>query len=69
MRKMSDVETRALEWLAFNEPANTGGMPFATSVFNSLVKKKRVEVEATDDGPAYSLSLEGRRYIAEQMLD
>lgn len=65
MRKLTDLETGAVPFLARNgaycpgEVSTVAG-EVVRSTLDSLVKKKRATVEMTDDGPRYSLSAQGR---------
>lgn len=53
--------------LVFHEPIVPGADAEVNSIFDSLVKKKVARAEATDDGPAYTLSLDGRRRVASML--
>lgn len=60
MRKLTSQEQTALNFLDRDGPCvpGTGDDPsrqFVRAVLDSLVRKKRVTVEVTDDGPRYSI--------------
>lgn len=65
MRKLSPQEDTALRLLAKNGPLVPGDRYAAWAggglvrALDGLVKKGRVRVEPTDDGPRYSLTSQG----------
>ncbi len=58
MRKLTPTEAAALYFLVRDGSICPGSdltsLVYLRSVLDSLVKKKRATVEATDDGPRYS---------------
>jgi hypothetical protein len=70
MKKLTDMERAALYFLNRDGPicpgdaVQTEAGQIVKSVFDSLVKKKRANVEMTDDGPSYSISAIGRQEVA-----
>lgn len=65
MKRLTDPEINACRFLSKHGPYTPGdaaqakGGPEVVAVLNSLVKKRRVSVEQTDDGPRYSLTAQG----------
>lgn len=70
MKKLSGAEHAALYFLDRDGPICPGDAidtergQIVKAVFDSLVKKKRATVEATDDGPSYSISAIGREEVS-----
>lgn len=66
MRKLTAHEQAAVYFLDRDGPCCPGDAvqseagQIVKAVFDSLVSKKRANVEMTDDGPRYSLSAQGR---------
>lgn len=60
MKKLTLIETNAIMWLEANGPycpgdsVNTPAGREVKATLDSLVRKRRAMVEATDDGPSYS---------------
>lgn len=65
MKKLSYAELNACLFLRKHGPYTPGdaaqakGGPEVIKVLNALVRKGRVAVEATDDGPRFSLTMQG----------
>jgi len=64
MRKLDQGETNALRFVArvggsYCPNRDACAEPLIIDTLNSLVRKKRLSVEATDDGPRYSLTALG----------
>lgn len=69
MRKLTDIEQNAVNFLSrvvsYCPGTDARGLDGATTaeirkVLDALVRKKRATADATDDGPVYSLTAQGR---------
>lgn len=66
MRKLTQPEINACRFLVKHGPYTPGdsaeqkGGPEVLSVLNGLVRKKRATVESTQDGPRFSITMQGR---------
>ena len=65
MKKLTGQELAAIYFLDRDGPICPGtatgeAAEIVVGVLNSLVRKKRADVEQTDDGPRYCLNLAGR---------
>lgn len=66
MRRLTPPEINACRFLSKHGPFTPGdaaeskGGPEVVAVLNSLVRKRRANVESTDDGPRYTLTEQGR---------
>ena len=69
MKRLTEQEERALEWLSMNEPVNVHHVPYADATLKGLVKAKYVRAEPTDDGLSYSLDRAGREFIYRSLIE
>jgi hypothetical protein len=64
MRKLTQSEQNALRFVtrvggSYCPNRDACAEPFITDTLDSLVRKKRLSVEGTDDGPRYTLTVQG----------
>jgi hypothetical protein len=64
MRRLDTSEENALRFVkrvggSYCPNRDAAAEPFIIDTLNSLVRKKRMSVEATDDGPRFTITTQG----------